>query len=398
MRIKTISKIKNFKGKRVLVRVDFNVPLKNGKVANDYKIRRTLPTIVYLLQRGAKVILMSHLGRPSGYDKKCSLAPVCKHVEKLLGEKIPFVTIKKVEDIEVAREALAAMGEGTLAMIDNIRFIPGEESNDTKTAKALAVFGDIFVLDGFAVAHRAAASVSGVAKFLPSYGGLLLSQEVSVLSHIMQKPKKPLVVILGGVKVETKIPVLRNLLPKADHILVGGGIASTYWWATGTNVGSTLVGKEFKREIVKYCKSKRVVLPVDVVVGDAKGKNAKVMAVDKLKISDKRYAIYDVGPKTMQLFSSYIKNAQTLIWNGALGMFEVHPYEYGTYALAHLFAARSKGKAFGVSGGGETVEILDNLGVSSDVDFVSTGGGALLEFLGGKKLPGLRAIKKGFFN
>lgn len=284
-------------------------------------------------------------------------------------------------------------------MLDNIRFVAGESTNDPKVAKALARLASIFVLDGFAVAHRQAASVSAVARYLPSYAGLLLFDEISVLTSVMKKPKRPLVVLLGGIKVETKIPVLKKLLSKADYILVGGGIATTLWWAQGKSVGGSMVGKEYKRQILRYCKNKKVITPIDVVVGDAKGKRAKVVNVGNLQTMKlgSEFGLYDIGPSTVQLYAHYIKQAKTLLWNGAMGMFEVHPYEYGTQALAHLFAARSHGKAVGIAGGGETTQVLENEGLTDDIDLVSTGGGAMLEFLAGKSLPGLRNLKKKFF-
>ncbi len=399
MKLKNITAIKKLAGKRVLVRVDFNVPLKNKSVADDYKIICSLPTIRYLLRKGASVVLISHLGRPEGVQSKYSLEPVAKHLKKLLGNTVPFTfhKIRKVTDLHTISSAVKAVKPKSVTLVDNIRFLPGEEHGDRRLAKAIAHWGDIFVLDGFAVAHRDSASVSGVARYLPSYAGLLLFDEVSVLTNVSKHPKRPLVVILGGIKVETKIPVLQKLLPKASHILVGGGIANTYWWAKGKKVGASGVGKKYRSRILRYCKNKKVILPVDVVVGPANGKGAKVVSVDKLSIRNSQDAIYDVGPKTAQLFSHYIKKANTLIWNGAMGMFEVKPYKYGTHAITHLFAARSRGKAFGVAGGGETVQVLQQLGVADDIDLLSTGGGAMLEFLGGKKLPGLKRLKKKLF-
>ncbi len=393
MSFKTIRSIQNLKGRRVLVRVDFNVPMKSDKIINDYKIRRGLDTVVYLASKGAKVIMVSHLGRPNGYDKKLSLEPVARHIQTLLGTPVSFLKIKEIADVTAIAKTSTELHNGEIALIDNIRFLKEERDNKITLAKELAKIADIFVSECFAVSHHAAPSISGVPRFLPSYAGLLLFQEVSVLSKVMKKPKKPLVVILGGVKVETKIPLLKNLLPKASYILVGGGIASTYWWAQGKKVGATLVGKEYKKDILKYCKNKKVILPVDVVVGDAKGKNVSVKQIDSaFKISQPTQAIYDIGPHTVRLFAGYLKKAHTLIWNGAMGMFEVKPYHHATQALAHVFAARSKGLAYGVAGGGETVEILEAQGLTADVDLVSTGGGAMLEFLGGKKLPGIVAL------
>lgn len=394
MKIKSIYDLKNIRGKRVLVRVDFNVPIKKGKVQNDYKIRRALPTIKYLQAKGAKVILLSHLGRPQTYDKKLSLEPVAKHVGSLLEKSVQFVKIKKLKDLDTAAKVTSGLKPGVIAMLDNVRFLKEERLGSDALSQKFAELADVFVSECFAVCHHPAPSVSGVARYLPSYAGILLAEEIAVLSKVMEKPTRPSVVLLGGIKVETKIPVLKNLLSKADTILVGGGIASTYWWARGKPVGRSLVGKEFKKEILRYCGNKKVILPVDVVVGDAQGKQARVIAVDKKFTVPRSLAIYDVGPETVRLFSSFLKSARTLVWNGALGMFEVKPYGYGTRALAHLFAARSKGPAYGVAGGGETVEILEAEGLMDDVDLVSTGGGAMLEFLSGSKLPGIEVLRK----
>ena len=377
-----------------MVRVDFNVPIKNGRVQNDYKIRRGLTTVEYLLKHGAKVILMSHLGRPQGYDKKLSLEPVAKHVASLIGKSVKFLKKKKLGDLSAVAKECHKLKNGTVIMLDNVRFLQEERAGSDELSKKFAALADIFVAECFAVCHHPAPSVSGVSNYLPSYAGILLTEETSVLSRVMEKPQRPLVVLLGGIKVETKIPVLKNLLSRADTILVSGGITNTYWWAKGKKIGKSLIGKEFKKEVLRYCAQKKVIVPIDVVVGDSAGKKAYVVPVDKKFAVPSSLAIYDIGPETVKLFSSYLKKASTLIWNGAVGMFEVKSYSYGTRGLAHLFAARSKGKAYGVAGGGETVEILEAQGLRDDVDLVSTGGGAMLEFLSGQKLPGLIALQK----
>lgn len=395
MSLREIKQVKKLTGKRVLVRVDFNVPLRGTKIVEDYKITQSLPTIEYLLKQGARVIIVSHLGRPRGVDPKLSLKPVAQRLAKLLGKPAPVVPlVGKAAWAKVIRK-VEQLKNGELVVLENIRFLPDEEKNKGTLAKELSKLADLFVLDGFAVAHRAAASVSGVAKFIPAYAGFLLANEVTILSRAISHPKKPLVVILGGIKIETKIPILKNLLPKADHILVGGGISNTYLWAKGYKTGASLVGKAFKKDIVRYCSNKKVILPIDVVVGDNTGKKAFVMPIDKqFGITDKRMGMYSIGPETVKLFSGFIKKARTLIWNGALGWFEQPPYGFGNRAIAHLFAARSKGKAFGICGGGETVEVLKKEGLLGDIDLVSTGGGAMLEFLAGKKLPGITILQK----
>jgi len=385
MKLRTINQRKIFFKKRVLVRVDFNVPLKSGRVIDDFKIRKSLHTIKYLLTRGAQVILISHLGRPSGVDKKLSLKPVASALEKIIGKKVNFCDLMEKEKI----------GDAPITLLENIRFVKGEEENTRAVAKQLASLADVFVLDGFAVAHRNSASVTGVAKFLPTYAGLLLADEIAGLTRIISQPKKPLVIVLGGVKMDTKIPVLKNLLPKASHILVGGGIANTYWWASGRSVGASLIDKKYKKEALLYGNNDKVVLPVDVVVGQTNGRDAQTVDVNlNFKLKNSKLSILDIGPRTVQLFARYLKKANTIVWNGALGYFEQPPYQHGTYALARLIAGRAKGKAFGVCGGGETVEILQKLDLLNDIDLVSTGGGAMLEFLSGKNLPGIQVVKK----
>ncbi|OGH88783.1 MAG: phosphoglycerate kinase [Candidatus Magasanikbacteria bacterium RIFOXYC2_FULL_42_28] len=385
MRLRKITEVKNLKDKRVLVRVDFNVPVEKGKVKEDFKIIKSLPTIKYLLSKGARVILVSHLGRPKGVDKKLSLAPVAKCLEKLLGEKV-----RLDRDPDFRRDDSGAR----LVLLENIRFFPEEEKCGIILSKQLAGLADLFVLDGFAVAHRASASVSGVAKYLPAYAGLLISAEIEGLEHATAKAKKPLVLILGGAKIETKIPILQNFLTKADYILVGGGIVNTYLAGHGHQLGASLIDKDYIKLMKRLGAHKKIIMPVDVVVGCANGTKARIVSLLKpLKLS-KNEGIFDIGPATVKLFSQYIKKAKTLIWNGAMGRFEQHPYQYGTYSLARLFAARSKGQAFGVAGGGETIEILEKLKLAGEIDLVSTGGGAMLEYLSGKILPGIKILKK----
>lgn len=398
MKIKSIREIKNLKGKRVFLKLDINVPVKAGKVKDDFKILKSLPTIQYLLNKGAKLLIVSHLGRPKRVDNALSMRPVGVYLEKLLKTPVKFFSVGTKEfntEKYLAKVGKAFDGAkaGQVLLFDNIRFFPEERNNSQHFSRALASLADIFVSDCFAVVHHPAPSVNGAAAFLPSYAGFLTDEEIAGLTKVTEKPKKPLVVVIGGAKTETKIPVIKNLLTKADYVLIAGGVVNTYLWAKGYQVGSSLIEKEFKKEVLKYCSNKKVIRPVDFVVGNKDGSKAHVVQVDKkFGVKDKKMALYDVGPKTVQLFSKYIKLAQTLIWNGPMGFFEVHPYQYGTYALAHLFAARSKGKAFGVIGGGETVQVFEKLGLAKDVDLVSTGGGAMLEFLSGKKLPGLTVL------
>lgn len=401
MKLKTLKQIKNLKDKRVLVRVDFNVPIKNGKVQDDSRIRASLPTIKYLLENDAKVILVSHLGRPEGMDKKLSLAPVLEKLKQIsnfkstsLEDRFPIFNQLPIVNLEQAKIAIETMKQGQVIMLENIRFFEEEEKNDKKFAKQLAKLVDVFVLDGFAVAHRETASVSGVAKYLPAYAGLLLESEILNLSQLMIKPKKPYIVVLGGAKIETKLPVLKSVLKHADFILLGGGLVNTCLWAKGYEIGKSLLNKDFKKEALRLWKNKKIIFPVDVVVGDLKGKKYRVVNLNKKNEIKNSEAILDIGPATIRLYTKYIKSAQTLVWNGAMGYFEQKPYDIGTLSIARLVASRSKGKAFGVIGGGETIQTMEMVGMMSDIDFISTGGGAMLEFLSGKKLPGLKALIK----
>lgn len=384
MKLKSIKEAKHLFGQRVLVRVDFNVPVKNGLVQDNFKIQKSLPTIKFLLHNGARIILVSHLGRPKKKDKKFSLLPVAHELEKLLSTKVVFDQLENRDDWEGQK----------LVLLENIRFYKGEENNDSKFAKELSSVADLFVLDGFAVAHRDAASVSGIQNYLPSYAGLLLDEEIIGLSKVLEHPKHPFVVVLGGIKMETKIPVLKNLLPKADKVLLAGGIINTYLAATGNKIGCSAIDTKYKKEAKYYAENRKVVRPIDMVAGTAKGKNSRVVTLDKKLNLKKDEGVFDIGPNTVKLFAKHLKSANTIVWNGAPGFFEQPPYNHDTYALVRYIASRSKGKAFGVCGGGETVEILRHLEVINDIDLVSTGGGAMLEFLSGKKLPGLKKLIK----
>jgi len=408
MKLRTLKQIKNLKNKLVLLRVDFNVPVKNGRIVSDERIRLSLPTIEYLLKKKAKVILLTHLGRPvgyngkekSGYDYKFTLRPIVKRAVELLKRPIKFIEdqkIGRINDQEIyfanVKNEIDKMKSGEIVILENMRFFPEEAKEITELSKKIAGLGDLFVYDGFAVAHRAAASISGVAKYLPSFAGFLCEKEIIGLNKIMIKPKKPFVLILGGVKMETKIPVLKALLPKADHVLIGGGMVSTYLWAKGYKVGKSVIDKDYKKEAMKYLGNKKVVMPLDVVAGDEKGLKIEVLKINsKFKIQNLKLGIYDIGPETIRLYAKYIKKAQTIVWNGPMGFFTIKPYRIGSLSIARLVASRSKGKAFGVIGGGETLQVMDLTKMGEYVDLISTGGGAMLEFLAGNKLPGLKYL------
>jgi phosphoglycerate kinase len=398
MELKTIKEVKNLKGKKVLMRVDFNVPLKKfGSkvvVADDTRIRAAVPTIKYLLEHGAKVILMSHLGDPGGKVKAAlSLKPVGAVLAKLLKMK---GTVPADWEGKKGLGKIDAMKNGEVMMLENLRFHPGEEKNDVKFAAGLASLADIYVNDAFAAAHRAHASIVGVPKFLPSYAGFLMEKEVEVLGGLLSGAKKPFVGLIGGAKISTKISVINNLLKKVSRLLLGGALVNNFFRAAGYGIGASIFEPKELKTAKKFLKNKKIVLPIDFVVGDFKGKKAWVVEVPKKKIvlCKKPYALLDVGPETIKKYAGIIRKAETLTWNGPMGYFEIPKYSHGTIALGQLIAARSKGKVFGVVGGGETIEALEKTGMAEYVDHVSTGGGAMLEFLEGKILPGIKPLLK----
>lgn len=390
--MKSIKNVRSLKGKQVMVRVDFNAPVKKGKVLDDFRLQAALPTITYLLKKKAKVILLTHLGRPKGkVVAALRTKPLAKQLSVLLDQ--PVKSTSKVTG-KVVEKAIASLKDGECLMLENVQFDPGERENDEGFSQTLAGYADYFVMDCFGQSHRNYASISGVSQFAKSYAGLLLEKEVFTLSTLMKKPKRPFVVVLGGGKLETKIPVMKNLLTKADRLLVGGALVNTYFKAAGYGVGKSLVSDALAKEALQYIKKKQVVIPVDVVVGDWKGKKTRLVSVGKKphQLCKPGEAILDIGPETITLFANHIKEAKTLMWNGAMGYFEQEPYHVGTMSIARLVSSRSKGKAFGVIGGGETLQAMDMAGGMEDIDFVSTGGGAMLTFLAGEELPGVEAL------
>ncbi len=384
------------RNKTVLVRVDFNVPLKNGKVVEDSRIEASLPTINWLCKQKARVVLLAHLGRPGGKTKKeFSLKPVANLLGKKIKQPVKVLELGSGEvepkKYSAAKKAIADLKPGQVVMLENTRFLAGEESNDANTAQIFASLGDMFVFDGFAVAHRAAASVSGIAKFLPTYAGLLMASEVENLTKIIQQPKHPFVAIVGGAKMETKIPVIQSLVKSADKILVGGGVTNTMLAARGYDVGASICDHKLLSVAKKIAANKKIMLPVDLVVGDKAGQNWRVVDIGKKahQICAKGEAILDIGPRTAALFANEIANAKSALWNGAVGWIEQSPYNLGTEVVANALATT---RAFTVAGGGETIEVLTALKITKKINFVSTGGGAMLEFLGGAKLPGVQIL------
>ena len=384
------------KGKRVLVRVDFNVPLKEDEqgnlvVADDTRIREALPTIRALMQAGAKVILMSHLGRPKGQpDPKYSLAPVARRLEELLGVRVRFVSNIVGEAV---RQAINSMPEGGVILLENTRFHPGETKNDPELARQLAELADVYVNDAFGSAHRAHASTEGVAHYVKQAAmGYLMKREVEYLSRLLENPEHPFVAILGGAKVSDKIGVIKNLLPRVDRLLIGGAMSYTFLKALGHNVGASRVEEdrlEEARQLYEEAQGK-ILLPVDHVVAPEFSNEAPAQVVEG-DIPDGLMGL-DIGPKTIERYREEILQARTVVWNGPMGVFEMPNFAKGTFAIAEALAEATDRGALTVVGGGDSVAAITQAGYADRVSHVSTGGGAMLEFLEGKKLPGLVAL------
>jgi phosphoglycerate kinase len=393
MKLATLSELKKLAGRRVLLRVDFNIPLgPKGKIGpgEEVKLRESLPTIEHLLRGGARVVAVSHLGRPKNCEVKYSLAPVARHLAKMLGRKVKFVD-DCLEDGEKVDKSVAKLKDGEIALLENIRYYPEEEGNDKNFAKRLARLADIFVNDAFATCHRAHASTEGVTKFLPSYAGFLVEKEVKSLDHVLKKPKKPFYVLMGGAKISSKLPTLKKMLAVADKVFLGGGMANSFFAAKGWSVGKSKVAPEEVRLAKALLKNRKIVLPLDVLAATSLSDraNVRVSAPDCVKPNE---FVIDIGTQTMRSFALELKKAQTIVWNGPVGLFEVKLFSHGTVILGRVIASRSKGRAFGVVGGGETIAALERTGMSEWVDHISTGGGAMLEYLSGKTLPGIKPL------
>ncbi|MDW8446905.1 MAG: phosphoglycerate kinase [Anaerolineales bacterium] len=384
---KTIRDI-DVKDKKVLVRVDFNVPIKDGVVSDDTRIRAALPTIQYLLDQGAAVILCSHLGRPKeGPDPQFSMRPTAEHLSKLLGKPVAFA-----EDCigPVAEEAAAKLKPGEVLVLENTRFHKEETKNDPEMARQLAALADIYVNDAFGSAHRAHASTEGVAKFLPAVAGFLMEKEIQYLGQAIANPEKPFVAILGGAKISDKIGVIRNLLAKADQVLIGGGMANTFFKAQGYPVGDSLVEDE-ALEVAKELLAQggtKLRLPVDVVIADKfeDGAQKRTMAMGPIPDG---WRIMDIGPETVAAYRKVILPAGTIVWNGPMGVFEFPNFAEGTFEIAKA-VAECKGTT--IVGGGDSVAAVTKAGVADRITHISTGGGASLEMLEGLVLPGVAAL------
>ncbi len=379
-------------GKRVLVRVDFNVPLADGAVTDDTRVRAALPTLRYLMDRGAKVIIISHLGRPKGEpDPQYSLRPVRRTLQRLIGRNVTFVPQTVGPD---ATEAVERMVDGEVLMLENVRFNPGEKANDPAFARQLAAFADVYVNDAFGAAHRAHASTAGVAEFLPAYAGLLLAREVETLTAMLADPEHPFVAILGGSKVSDKFGVIDKLLDCVDTLIVGGGMAFTFLRAKGLEIGTSIVEPDWvepaKEMLIKAAeKGVDIMLPVDFVVADAFAEDAEIRIVGREEIPADMMGL-DIGPTSGELFKGAISDAKTIFWNGPMGVFEMKPYETGTREVAAAVARNNR--AVSVIGGGDSVAALKKFGLEERVTFVSTGGGASMKLLEGAPLPGVEAL------
>ena len=392
MQLNTIKEA-DLKGKRVLIRVDFNVPLKNGVVTDNTRIKAALPTVQYILEQGASLVVMSHFGRPKGQkNSDFSMAPIAKEFEKLLGKPVKLASDVIGPEVEAEVKALQP---GEVLLLENVRFYKEEEANDPEFAKTLASYGDIYCNDAFGTAHRAHASTEGVSHYLPSYAGFLIEKEVKFMAPLLENPEKPFVAIIGGSKVSSKITVLESLVKTCDTIVIGGGMAYTFLSVLGNKIGKSLFEPDYvdtAKAFLEKAKEKgvKVILPVDNVCAKEFSENAEPILVESDNISDDLMGM-DIGPKTVALITDSLKDAKSVVWNGPMGVFEFDAFAKGTEAVAKALAASN---ATTVVGGGDSVAAINKFGLASKISHVSTGGGASLEFLEGKTLPGIKALEK----
>jgi len=390
---KTVKDI-NVQGKRIIARCDFNVPMKDGAITDDIRIVAALPTIKYLVEQGAKVILMSHMGRPDGEpNMKYTLKPVADRLSELLGQEVLFVSSPVVVDDEV-KSAAEGLAEGQVMLLENVRFRKEETKNGADFAKELASLADIFVNDAFGTAHRAHSSTAGVADYLPAVSGFLIEKEVEFLGNAVENPKRPFVAIMGGAKVGDKIPVIENLLKKVDTLIIGGGMSYTFYKAEGLEIGTSILDKdslELAPQLLKKAEEAgvKMLLPIDVVVADDFNNDANSAIVDKDAIPADMMGM-DIGPKTVELYKAAIAEAETIVWNGPMGVFEMENFAKGTRAIAEALA---ESKAVTVIGGGDSAAAVEQFGLADKMTHISTGGGASLEFLEGKILPGVAVLE-----
>lgn len=391
MNKKSVRDVAELAGKRVFVRVDFNVPLENGKITDDKRIRETLPTINFLIEKGAKVILASHLGRPNGQVvEELRHTASAVRLSELLGKQVT----KANEAIGEAVEAqVSALNNGDVLLLENVRFYEGEEKNDPELAKAFAKLADLFVNDAFGAAHRAHASTEGIAHLLPAVSGLLMERELEVLGKALNNPERPFTAIVGGSKVKDKIAVIDKMLEIADNVIIGGGLSYTFFKAQGHEIGKSLVDNsklDLALEFIEKAEKlgKKFLIPVDIVVTDDFSANANTQIVDVDSIPAEWEGI-DIGPKTRELYADVIKSSKLVVWNGPMGVFEIEPFSHGTIAVAQACAETT---GYTVIGGGDSAAAAEKFGLADQMDFISTGGGASLEFMEGKVLPGVVAL------
>lgn len=379
------------KGKRVFCRVDFNVPMANGKVTDDTRIRAALPTIQYLIENGAKVILASHLGRPKGQvNEDMRLNAVATRLSEKLGKNV----IKTDEAYgPKVQEEISKMNEGDVLLLENVRFYPGEEKNDEALAKEFAALADVYVNDAFGAAHRAHATTAGIAKFIPAVAGFLMEKEISVLGKALSNPERPFTAIIGGAKVRDKISVIENLLEKVDNLIIGGGLAYTFLKAKGYEIGQSLLEEDkidLANEFMQKAEAKGVkfYMPIDAIIADKFGEDANTQQVDIDGIPADWQAL-DIGPKTTALYADVINSSKLVIWNGPMGVFEIDKFAQGTKGVAQALADSD---AYSIIGGGDSAAAAEKFGLADKMSHISTGGGASLEFMEGKELPGVAVL------
>ena len=398
MRKKTLGDLDaaELQGRRVLVRVDYNVPIEDGTVADDTRIRATLPTLRYLVENGAALVLVSHLGRPKAkWKSEFSLAPAAERLRELIDAPVHFVA-----DVigPEAQAAIAGLSRGEILVLENVRFLPGEEANDPELSRALAAFGDLYVNDAFGTAHRAHATTAGVAEVMkasnrPAVAGFLIEKELRFLGQALTSPERPFTAILGGAKISGKIDVIEKLLPQVDHLAIGGAMANTFFRALGLETGTSLVEEErvdMARTLLERAGDK-LVLPVDCVIAQEAKEGVATQVVERDRVPAGS-AIYDIGPRSVAVFSDLLHRSRTILWNGPVGLFEVPDFATGTRGLAHALAEAADTGAAAIVGGGDTAAAVEDAGLAARMTHVSTGGGASLEFLEGRALPGIAIL------
>ncbi len=394
--LKTINDIENIKGKKIVVRADLNVPTENGTITDNSRIARFAPTAKLLSDKGAKVIIITHFGRPKGKSEEFSNKILLNELSKEITKPVDFIDDTIGDKV---KEKINLMNDGDILLLENVRFYKEEEANDANFSKELGSLGDIYINDAFSTAHRAHASTEGITKYLPSYAGLLMEEEIDALTKALENPAHPAIAVVGGSKVSTKLAVLKNITQKVDAIVIGGAMANTFLSAKGYDIGASMSEPEMKETALNIIEEAsknncEIILPIDVCVAKEFKENAenKFVGIDDVNGD---WKIFDVGPETSKMLDEKFATAKTVLWNGPLGVFELKPFDRGTNELAHTVAKlTTDGKITSVAGGGDTVSALKNAGVESDFTYISTAGGAFLEWLEGKELPAIPPLKK----